>query len=129
MRTRELQKFEKKLLQRRQEVMREMGLLRESVAGATTKEATGDHSSHSFHMADQGTDHQEREQTFMFASKSKRCLYHIDEALRRIKDKTYGKCLTCGKPISMERLNALPHARFCIDCKEKEEQSGGPVKK
>jgi RNA polymerase-binding protein DksA len=122
MRARDLQKYEKLLLQKRQEVLREMGLLRESVAEATTKEATGDHSSHAFHMADLGTDAMEREKTFMFASKTKRFLYHIDEALRRIKDKTYGDCQKCGKPISPERLSALPHARYCIKCKEEEEK-------
>jgi len=123
MRARELKKYEKLLLERRREVLREMGLLRESVADATTKEATGDHSSYSYHMADQGTDAMEREKTFMFASKSKRFLYHIDEALRRIRDKTYGKCLRCGQPIAPARLTALPHARFCIKCKEEEETS------
>ena len=123
MRARDLKKYEKLLLERRQEVMRSMGLLRESVAGATTKEATGDHSSYSFHMADQGTDAEEREKTFHLASKSHRFLYHIDEALRRIKDKTYGDCIKCGNPISSDRLEALPHARYCIKCKEEEERA------
>ncbi|MFH1891641.1 MAG: TraR/DksA C4-type zinc finger protein [Candidatus Zixiibacteriota bacterium] len=121
MRTRDMKKYEKLLLERRREVLREMGLLRESVADATTKEATGDHSSYSYHMADQGTDAMEREKTFMFASKSQRFLYHIDEALRRIKDKTYGKCAKCDSEIGTARLTALPHARFCIKCKEEEE--------
>jgi len=125
MRTRELKRYEKLLLERRKEVLREMGLLRESVADKTTKEATGDHSHYSFHMADLGTDAMEREKTFHFASKSQRFLYHIDEALRRIKDKTYGKCIKCGKPISPDRLKALPHARFCIECKEEEERNSG----
>jgi RNA polymerase-binding protein DksA len=125
MRARELKRYEKLLLERRRQVLREMGLLRESVADSTTKEATGDHSSYSFHMADQGTDAMEREKTFHFASKSQRFLYHIDEALRRIKDKTYGKCIKCGDSISPDRLKALPHARFCIKCKEEEERSSG----
>ncbi len=122
MRTRELKRFEKLLIERRKEVLREMGLLRETVAGETTKEATGDHSSYSFHMADQGTDAMEREKTFHFASKSQRFLYHIDEALRRIRNKTYGKCVRCGQNISLDRLKALPHARFCIECKSAEER-------
>jgi DnaK suppressor protein len=123
MRTRDMKKYEKLLLERRREVLREMGLLRESVADATTKEATGDHSSYSYHMADLGTDAMEREKTFMFASKSHRFLYHLDEALRRIKDKTYGKCIKCGGDIGTARLTALPHARFCIKCKEEEESN------
>ncbi|MBI5867446.1 MAG: TraR/DksA family transcriptional regulator [candidate division Zixibacteria bacterium] len=57
-----------------------------------------------------------------FASKSGRFLYHLDEALRRIADGSYGKCVTCGQDISVARLEAVPHARLCIACKEKEEQ-------
>jgi len=49
-------------------------------------------------------------------------LYHIDEALRRIRNNTYGICSECGKPIDAARLEAVPHARMCIECKEAEEQ-------
>ena len=34
---------------------------------------------------------------------------------------TFGRCQTCGQVITFERLDALPHARLCISCKEKEE--------
>jgi len=63
----------------------------------------------------------------MFASKSGRLVYHIDEALRRIQEGTYGKCQSCGKQISAARLEAVPHARLCIECKAKEEdqKAGG----
>jgi DnaK suppressor protein len=44
-------------------------------------------------------------------------LAHIDAALRRIEDGTYGSCENCGKPISPERLEAMPWATLCIDCK------------
>jgi len=74
-------------------------------------------------MADQGTDSMEREKAFLMASKSGRLLYHIDEALRRIKDGNFGKCQECGEDISTARLEAVPHARLCIACKEKEEQA------
>ncbi|NIS17602.1 MAG: hypothetical protein GWO41_14470 [candidate division Zixibacteria bacterium] len=43
--------------------------------------------------------------------------------MRRIKDKSYGKCHQCGKDISPERLRAVPHARYCIECKEAEEKA------
>jgi len=46
---------------------------------------------------------------------------HIDEALRRIEDGAYGNCHSCGKQISAARLEAVPHARLCIECKAKEE--------
>src|SRR4030067_3674230 len=119
----DLDKFEKLLLDKRKELMQELGLWKKNIADTTQKDASGDLSSHSYHMADQGTDGEERETAFLLASKSGRLLYHIDEALRRIKDKTFGKCQECGEEISTARLEAVPHARLCINCKEKEEKS------
>jgi len=120
MKKKELEKYEKLLLAKRAKLVEEMGLLKKS-AESTVRDSSGDLSSYSYHMADQGTDAMEREKAFLFASKDGRLLYHIDEALRRIKDKTYGKCHECEKPISAARLEAVPHARLCIECKEKEE--------
>ncbi|MBK7091876.1 MAG: TraR/DksA C4-type zinc finger protein [bacterium] len=123
MRKRDLERFEKILLARREELMRDMGLFKDMNLSTTTKEATGDHSSHSFHMADQGTDAMEREKAFLLASKTGRLVYHINDALRRIGNGSFGKCLGCGKQISTARLLAVPHARFCISCKEREEEA------
>ncbi|MFQ5500548.1 MAG: TraR/DksA family transcriptional regulator, partial [Candidatus Zixiibacteriota bacterium] len=106
MRKTSLEKYRKLLLSRRKDLLKEMGLL-ESNISTTIKESTGDLSSYSYHMADQGTDAMEREMTFMLASKSGRLLYHIDEALRRVNDGSYGKCFTCGKQIQIGRLEAV----------------------
>ena len=122
MKKKDLEKFEKLLLEKRREILEELGLWKKNIADTTQKDSSGDLSSYSYHMADQGTDAEEREKAFLLASKSGRLLYHIDEALRRIKDKTYGKCQECGEDISTARLEAVPHARLCIDCKEKEEK-------
>lgn len=121
MRKKDLQKYEALLLAKRAELLEELGLLKKSGLNSTIKDASGEISSYSTHMADLGTDSFEREKTFQLASKGGRFLHHIDEALRRIKDKTYGKCQECGKEISPARLEAVPHARLCIACKEKEE--------
>jgi DnaK suppressor protein len=122
MKKKDLDKYEKLLLAKRAELISELGLLKKDALDTTIKDLTGDLSSYSYHMADQGTDAMEREKAFLFASKNGRLLYHIDEALRRIKDKTYGKCQECGQEISATRLEAVPHARLCIKCKEKEEK-------
>jgi len=121
MKKKDLEKYEKLLLAKRAKLIEEVGVLKKTSMGTTVKDSSGDLSSYSYHMADQGTDAMEREKAFLFASKDGRLLYHIDEALRRIKDKTYGKCLHCGKAISSARLEAVPHARLCIACKEKDE--------
>ena len=63
MRKRELDKYRKLLLARRTEVLEDLGQ-KKGVHGSTVKEASGDLSLYSYHMADQGTDAQEREKSF-----------------------------------------------------------------
>ena len=111
-----------RLLEERQRVLKELGHY-DDVFGATPQSADGDLSSYSFHMADQGTDAMEREKAFLFASQEGRFLWHIDQALRRLykSPETFGKCHNCGEDIAFERLDALPHARYCIRCKQREE--------
>jgi DnaK suppressor protein len=93
--------------------------------GATLQSADGNLSSYSFHMADQGTDAMEREKAFLFASSEGRFLWHIDEALRRLyrSPQTFGRCHSCGEEIDFDRLDALPHARLCFTCKQREEDA------
>lgn len=121
MRKTDLQKFKKLLLEKREAIIEEISAMNPQL-GTTIRESTGDISSYSYHMADQGTDAMNREIAFMLTSKSGRLLYHIDEALRRIDSGEYGKCFGCGKQISTARLAAVPHARFCIECKSAEEE-------
>ncbi len=118
----DLQKYEQLRIAKRKELTDEIDDLRKDSAN-TIKDSTGDLSSYSYHMADLGTDAQEREKKFQLASKSGRLIYHIDEALRRIKDGDFGICQQCHKEISKARLEAVPHARLCIECKEKEEKN------
>ena len=47
-----------------------------------------------------------------------RQLTEVDEALLRIEDDEYGTCLNCEKPINPKRLQAIPWARYCLDCQE-----------
>ena len=116
----DLEKYEQLLLTKRKQLLDEMGYHGEKY-GDTVKESTGDLSSYSYHMADQGTDNMERELAFMFASKSGRLVYHVDKALDRIRDGSFGLCHSCQKPIAKARLEAVPHARLCIECKSAEE--------
>ena len=119
-----LQHFEKRLLEERKRVLKELGHHDETF-GVTDQASDGDLSSYSFHMADQGTDAMEREKQFLFASQEGRYLWHVNEALRRLyaTPEKFGHCHQCGDEINFERLDALPHARLCISCKEKEEDA------
>jgi len=122
MRKTDLKKYKKLLEEKKRALLEEMSDTMKSHISTTIKDSTGDLSSYSYHMADQGTDAMERELAFMFASKSGRLIYHIDEALRRIEKNNYGLCEKCKKPISAARLQAVPHARMCIECKSAEEE-------
>lgn len=122
MNKKQLAHFEKRLQDERARAMKELGHYDESF-NATLQASDGDLSSYSFHMADQGTDAMEREKAFLMASKEGRFLWHLNQALQRLYQtpEKFGKCEQCAEDMSFERLDALPHARLCINCKEKEE--------
>jgi len=117
-----LKKFEGLLLAKRKQLLESIGHYEDSLMNSSLKESIGNLFTYADHMADLGTDAQEREKAYHFASKEGRLLYHIDEALRRMQDGTYGRCVECGEEISLERLEAVPHARLCIRCKQQEEE-------
>ena len=120
----QLTHLEKRLLQERKKALRALGLFDEM---AKTDRESGDSDlvTYTDHMADQGTEAMEREKAALFATKEGRYLYRIEEALRRLYDNPgkFGTCHTCGTEAGFERLDALPHARYCIDCKVREEDA------
>ncbi|MFC1539589.1 TraR/DksA family transcriptional regulator [Candidatus Latescibacterota bacterium] len=122
MKKKDLKYFTDLILKKKEDLYIELGYLENSSLNTTSKDQSGDLSSYSFHMADQGTDTMEREMAFSFASREGRYLHHLNEALTRIENGTYGKCRTCNQDISVERLNAVPHATQCIKCKNSEEK-------
>ena len=118
----QLAHFEKRLLEERRRVLKELGHHGDAF-GPNAEEADGDTSAYSFHMADQGTDAMEREKAFLFASQEGRFLWHIDQALRRMykSPDLFGICEMMGTRIEFERLDALPHARLSYKAKREEE--------
>ena len=82
----------------------------------TGKDAAGELSGYSMHMADAGTDNFDREFALSLVSNEQEALYEIEEALKRLETGTYGVCEMCEKLIRKERLEAVPFARFCIQC-------------
>jgi RNA polymerase-binding transcription factor len=118
----DLEFFKDLLLNKRKKVVKNLEYLRSTVLDSTTKEASGDHSSYSFHMADQGTDAMEREKAFLFASRDEKYLKQIDEALERIENSTYGICRITGKLIPKERLMAVPTTTISVEAKNAEKK-------
>jgi RNA polymerase-binding transcription factor DksA len=64
----------------------------------------------------------ERERDLMLSASARQIVEEIDGALERIKNKTYGLCTPAGRRISVERLEALPYADTCVDCKARAER-------
>ena len=75
-------------------------------------------------MADLGTDNFEQEMSMTLLENNRQLLDEIDAALKRIGDGTFGKCEACGKDIAPGRLQALPYARYCIDCSRRLQGTG-----
>lgn len=46
----------------------------------------------------------------------------VEEALARIREGSYGLCVSCGNPINQKRLDAVPWTRYCIGCQQRQEQ-------
>jgi len=117
--------LEKRLLAERDRARKALGLFDQRTQ-ADRDSSDSDMSSYTDHMADQGTEAQEREKAAAFATKEGRYLYRLEGALRRMYSDPdqFGVCHTCGLDVGFERLDALPHARYCIECKRKEEVAG-----
>jgi len=67
-------------------------------------------------LGDQAATAYTREFFFELGSGDRRMLRDVMSALQRIQDGSFGACERCGEPISEKRLEALPFARYCIDC-------------
>ena len=121
MNKRDLKQVERKLLEDRERLLKEIDHLDRSFV-ENLKESSGDLSAYSFHMADQGSDTFEREMNHLRMSTEGRLLMETVEALRRLYRGEFGTCQGCGKRIGKERLAALPQARLCLDCQVREER-------
>lgn len=84
--------------------------------------AAEDRSTYSLHMADHGTDAMEREKSLLLAQRGGDYLDYLGEALQRVEDGTFGICRVCGGEIGRARLEAVPTATQCIECKSKREK-------
>lgn len=118
----QLQEYKKVLEKVRDRVVDEISFLAGDNLNRSPRDSSGDLSSYSFHMADQGTDNFDREFALNLVSSEQDVLYEIDDALRRVDMGTYGVCECCNKAIEKARLMALPFAKMCIVCKSEAEK-------
>ena len=115
-------RFERILREERQRVCDAISYLHEETPGSLedeTEEIVGNSDNH---LGDTATATLDREIDYSLEENSEQVLRAIDAALRRIEEGTFGICETCGQPISEERLEAIPYATQCIDCRRKGER-------
>jgi RNA polymerase-binding transcription factor DksA len=109
-------KYRKLLLELRDHLIDGANFLASDNLKRTHRDASGELSGYSLHMADAGTDNFDREFALSLVSSEQEALYEIEEALKRMEQNTYGLCEMCERPIRKERLEAVPFARLCITC-------------
>ncbi len=118
----EMEKYKKILLKLREKIMSEVEHISKDTLQKSSREASGDLSGYSLHMADMASDQYDREFSLEIASGSRKVLLAIEDALKKIKEGVYGSCDSCNKKISNQRLTAVPYAQLCISCASKNEK-------
>ena len=119
----DLDYFKEKLLKKKAELLEQIRRIETDSINKTQKEASGDISAYTIHMADVASDNYDREFNLELADNVQKILYAIEEALSALAANKYGQCALCGKWISKKRLRAIPYANACIDCQTKQESS------
>ena len=118
----ELTEYKKMITKRKNEILDAIERISEDTLKKSQKDASGDISGYTFHMADVATDNYDREFSLGLASNDRQSLYELDDALKRIEEGTFGVCEECKSVLTKARLKALPYARLCLNCQQKREK-------
>ena len=114
--------FKDLLLKKKEQVSKGIEHIAKDALKTSQRDAAGDLSGYSLHMADMATDNYDREFSLGLATNDQKLIHRIDQALEKIEDKTFGLCDLCSKKISKVRLKAVPYAELCVPCQEKQEK-------
>ncbi len=120
---RDLERYHAMLLKVRMELVGRVELTEKEAL----KSNDGNLSTMPLHMADIGTDTFEQDFALEFAQLDRNSVHEVDDALARIKDRTYGLCLMSGQAIPKGRLDAKPWARYTVESERIAERSRGRV--
>lgn len=111
MNQKDLATFEKRLERLKNEILL---LIQDEEDSTVTREALDD--------IDQASNMLAREMGSMMSKNHKNNLVKVEEALKRIRERTYGKCMECRADIPVARLQVLPFAELCVRCQEEQEK-------
>jgi RNA polymerase-binding protein DksA len=118
----DLNTYKEKLLNLKEDLLKQIKDISEDTLMKSQKDISGDISGYSLHIADMASDNYERDFSLGIVSSERKLLMEVEEALKRIEDKSYGICKMCEKHITKIRLNAIPYAKHCKKCQEKMEK-------
>jgi DnaK suppressor protein len=118
----ELGDYKKLLLKRKSEILDAIDHASEETMKKSQKDASGDISGYTYHMADVATDTYDREFSLGLVSSERKMLFELGDAFKKIEDGSFGICENCKSPIAKTRLKAIPYARLCVKCQEKREK-------
>ena len=110
-----LEAFKKRLETRQQELRRTVN--RNQADGRSADEDTA-----AADIADRAASSYNKEFLFSQSNNDRQLLQMVDGALARIREGSFGECISCGKEINPKRLEAVPWTRHCIECQEKLEK-------
>jgi len=116
-------KYRRLLIDLRDHLIDEVSFLSTDNLKRSQRDASGELSGYSTHMAEAGTDSFDREFALSLVSNEQEALYEIEEAVKRLEQSTFGLCEICEKPIRKERLEAVPFARLCVQCQSQVEKT------
>ena len=111
----ELDGFRKVILDKRLQVIRDIADSKERADEMLNSNMSN--ATYSSHMADAGSDQQEREKAFYWLSRENSLLQYMNRALQMIDEGIFGICESCGNKIKKERLIEVPHTTKCFNCK------------
>jgi len=111
-------RYYKMLTELRAHVLEKLGEHTEDTLMKSSKDDSGDLSGYGQHMADAGTDTFDRDFALSLVSSEQEALAEIEAAIKRIHDGTYGICEATQKPISKERLLAVPFTRYSTEAQK-----------
>jgi DnaK suppressor protein len=123
----DLEQFRSVILEKKKEIIEQLQNLKDQMMDSSTGQYVNESSPYSLHMAEQGTDAQEREKLYLWAQRESKFLAYLEDALARIDLGTYGICIECmDEPknlcptcplIPKPRLLAVPHTQHCFEIK------------
>lgn len=109
-----LEYYKKKLQTKREELLK--------IIARTQEEGRAADDDPTVDLADKAANSYTKEFLFTQTNNDRFILQLVEEALKRVRENTFGLCVSCQEEVQQKRLEAVPWARHCITCQEKQER-------